>query len=263
MRVEDISDFFKLRKICENPYEVLRFRKVKDGSRRLTVKFNDGYRIFIQGGTDQYHTFHRIYLRDEYRIDQCDPKRMKCVIDLGANVGFFSTRMSTLAEKVICCEPVKSNLELIKINLDGRKNIEIVPKAVAGQRGFINLFRPSAERMSARYSMVFSAFSKGEDEFESVACITLDDLFDEHRIQTCDLLKIDIEGAEYETLYNTGNGTLNKIDRIAGEYHHLAGGHDACNMQALKKFLAKKGYRVETVPSKRKENMGLFFCQRP
>ena len=68
MRLEDIVDYYKLKKICENPYEILRFRKIKDENKQLAVKFRDGYKIFIQGGTDQYHTFHRVYLRDEYRI---------------------------------------------------------------------------------------------------------------------------------------------------------------------------------------------------
>lgn len=262
MRLEDIFDYFKLKKICENPYEVLRFRQVKNENKQLAVKFKDGYKIFIQGGTDQYHTFHRIYLRDEYRINQCDQNRMKCVIDLGANVGYFSTRMATFAEKVISCEPIKSNVEKIKVNRNGRKNIEIINKAVAGKKGFINMFKPNVDSWSCRYSMVFNVNSKGENEVESVKCITLDELFEEHKIMKCDLIKMDIEGAEYETLYNAGDHTLEKIIRIVGEYHHLDKDNEAHNIQALRKYLIKKGYRVETVPNRRKDYIGLFFCQK-
>ena len=53
MRLEDIVDYYKLKKICENPYEVLRFRKVKDEHKQLAVRFKDGYKIFLRGGTDQ------------------------------------------------------------------------------------------------------------------------------------------------------------------------------------------------------------------
>jgi len=262
MRLEDISDYYKLKKMCENPYEVLRFRKVKDENKQLTVKFKDGYRIFIQGGTDQYHTFHRVYLRDEYRVKQSENKRMECVIDLGANVGYFSTRMAAFAERVICCEPIKSNVEKIKMNRNGRKNIEIINKAVAGKKGLINMFKPSVNSWSCRYSMVFNVNSKSESEFESVECITLDELFEEYKINKCDLIKLDIEGAEYETLYNAGDHTLEKIKRIVGEYHHLDKENEAHNIEALEKYLIQKGYRVETLPNRRKDYIGLFFCQK-
>jgi FkbM family methyltransferase len=262
MRFKDISDYYKLRKICKNPYQVLNFRKVRDSNSQLTVKFKDGHKIFIQGGTDQYHTFHRIYLRDEYRVNQCGPERMKCVIDLGGNVGFFSTRMSTVAKKVICCEPIKSNLDFLKLNRNGRKNIEVVEKAVAGEKCFINMFKPNTENWSARYSMVFNVNSKDENEVESVECTTLDELFEEHQIKTCDLIKMDIEGAEYETLYNASDHVLDKIDRIVGEYHHLEKDNDSHNIQALKKYLGQKGYRVEVVPHRRIDYIGWFFCQK-
>jgi hypothetical protein len=38
MRFEDISDYYKLRKICKNPYQMLNFLKVKDSNSQLTVK---------------------------------------------------------------------------------------------------------------------------------------------------------------------------------------------------------------------------------
>jgi len=262
MRLEDIVDYYKLKKICENPREVLRFRKVKDENKQLAVRFKDGYRIFIQGGTDQYHTFHRIYLRDEYRINQYAQKKMKCVVDLGANVGYFSARMAACAERVICYEPVASNVEKAKINRNGRKNVEIVNKAVAGQSGFIKMFKPHAEGMSCRYSMIFHQYSKSENEFESVECITLDQLFEEHKILKCDLIKMDIEGAEYETLYNASDHTFDKINRIVGEYHFADENSKEHNIQSLKKHLTKKHYRVEAVSNRRKENLGLFFCEK-
>jgi FkbM family methyltransferase len=262
VRLEDVFDYYKLKQIAYNPYEVLRFRKVKDKNKHLTVKFIDGYKIFIQGGTDQYHTFHRVFLRDEYQINQCAQKKMKCVVDLGANVGYFSTRMAALAEKVICYEPIASNVEKIKMNRDGRQNIYIMNKAIAGKRGFINLFKPTVDGCCGRYSMIFNDNSKSENEFESVQCITLDELFDQHKIGKCDLIKMDIEGAEYETLYSASEETFKRIDRIVGEYHHFDKVNKENTIQSLKRYLIKKGYRVLALPKRRKGNIGLFFCER-
>jgi FkbM family methyltransferase len=262
MRLEDVFDYFKLKQIAYNPYEVVRFRKVKDENRLLTVKLKDGYKMFVQGGTDQYHTFHRVFLRDEYQINQCEDKKMECVIDLEANVGYLSIRMARLAERVISCEAIKANVEKLVMNRDGRQNIHIMNKAIAGKRGFINLFKPTVDGCCGRYSMIFNDNSKNENAFESVQCITLDELFDEHKIGKCDLVKMDIEGAEYETLYNASDETLKRIDRIVGEYHHFDKVNKENTIQSLKRYLIKKGYRVLALPKKRKGNIGLFFCER-
>ena len=187
---------------------------------------------------------------------------MRCVIDLGANVGYFSTRMASLAERVICCEPIASNVEKIELNRDGRRNIEIVHKAVAGKRGLIKMFKPQAESWSCRYSMIFHEYSKSESEFEQVECVTLDELFEEHKIETCDLMKMDIEGAEYETLYNASHNTFAKIDRIVGEYLFMDKESNKNNIQSLITYLIGQAYRVRTMPHKRKDNAGLFFCEK-
>jgi hypothetical protein len=124
------------------------------------------------------------------------------------------------------------------------------------------MFKPAVDMWSCRYSMVFNDNSMNVSEFMSVECITLDELFEEHKIDRCDLVKMDIEGAEYETLYNASDDTLGKIGRIVGEYHHLDKGNKGANIEALKKYLVEGGYQFDAMPNKRKDNIGLFFCKR-
>ena len=52
-----------------------------------------------------------------------------------------------------------------------------------------------------------------------VKCITLEDIFNEYKINQCDFLKMDCEGAEYDILLSTGGETLRKIKQINMEYH--------------------------------------------
>lgn len=51
----------------------------------------------------------------------------------------------------------------------------------------------------------------------NIPSVTLDDIFSTQAVDQCKLLKIDCEGMEYEILY--GAGVLNKIERLAGEFH--------------------------------------------
>jgi hypothetical protein len=47
--------------------------------------------------------------------------------------------------------------------------------------------------------------------------VTLDDIFAEHGLERCKLLKIDCEGSEHEILLSTG--VLPRVEHLAGEFH--------------------------------------------
>jgi FkbM family methyltransferase len=53
-----------------------------------------------------------------------------------------------------------------------------------------------------------------------VRCFTFDDLMDELGLARIDLLKLDIEGAEYEVLASIGDEKLASIGQIVVEFHH-------------------------------------------
>ena len=69
MRIEDIHNFFTLRQITSNPFEIIRFRKNRNIENLLEVQFLNGPPVYLRGGTRDFHLFHRIYLRDEYRVN--------------------------------------------------------------------------------------------------------------------------------------------------------------------------------------------------
>ena len=49
--------------------------------------------------------------------------------------------------------------------------------------------------------------------------MSLEHIFNQNKIQYCDFLKMDCEGAEFEILINTKKLVLKKIRLIAGELH--------------------------------------------
>ena len=82
-------------------------------------------------------------------------------------------------------------------------------KAVAGQSGEISLsFDPSD-------SFTTTATIFGEctniDKTIQVPCVTLSEIFEEHHLKRCDLLKMDCEGSEYSILYNCPPDYLERI----------------------------------------------------
>ncbi|MGD9230649.1 MAG: FkbM family methyltransferase, partial [Desulfobacterales bacterium] len=152
MRIEDISFYFMLRRMAENPWEIVRFRKKRKKEKILEVKMRDGCNLFIRGVYNDYHMFHRIFMRDEYHVSKIPPGSLKCVVDVGANVGMFSARVSAITHRVIAYEPFPENFAWLERNVASRRNVTPVCKAVAGEEGVLHLYRPVKDALSGVYS---------------------------------------------------------------------------------------------------------------
>jgi FkbM family methyltransferase len=115
------------------------------------------------------------------------------VLDIGANVGFFSILLSCLVGQtgyVIAVEPLPRNLSFINrhINLNKIENITVLPVAISNKKGVMK-FASSAHNSSAHLA---------EDGDLDVSVVTLDS-FDNFK-SPVSLVKIDVEGAEANVL---------------------------------------------------------------
>ena len=91
-----------------------------------------------------------------------------------------------------------------------------------------------------------------------VECVTLENIFDENHIVSCDLLKLDCEGAEYDILINANKEIFDKIKLISLEYHNIIN-HDG---HELKKFLETVGFVVKLVPDSHNNKYGFIYAQK-
>jgi len=262
MRREDVTDFFKLRRFTANPWEIVRFRKSQSSGEELQVRFLGEPPLWLEGGRADFHMFHRIFLRDEYRLGGVAASVLPCVIDLGANIGLFAARAAQIARRVLAFEPNPVNFARLARNTEERLQIAIEQRAVAGKPGSLRLYRPRGAGMSGSYSSFSTGNEQLSDEYDDVSAVTLDGIFADHEIETCSLLKIDIEGQEYEVLYATSDATLGRIQRIHGEYHNVNPATDDTRIEALEAFLAGKGFDIEVIPHRRKPNHGMFYAIR-
>lgn len=116
------------------------------------------------------------------------------VVDVGANVGYFTLIAAQLVGdtgKVWAFEPDPDAFELLRRNveLNGYKNVTLVPKALGSEPGKLKLFRHATNRGDHRI------YDPGDGrEAVEVEVTTLDHYFaDASRL---DLIKMDIQGAE-------------------------------------------------------------------
>jgi hypothetical protein len=78
-----------------------------------------------------------------------------------------------------------------------------------------------------------------------VDVLTLDELFSRFQFESCRLLKLDCEGAQYGILYAARAQTLAGIDEINMEYHVGINRH---RPEELSRFLRSHGFSVDCGP---------------
>jgi FkbM family methyltransferase len=123
-------------------------------------------------------------------------------VDLGANEGYFTVLASRLVGpkgRVISVEPQSRLQGVIQANLRANKceNVQLVKAVVSSktQRVFLQLTSDLNNGATSLFRRTKYPLRKEETQ-----SYTLVELFEAIGIDQCDLMKVDIEGAEYDAL---------------------------------------------------------------
>lgn len=263
MRPRDIADYVELRRIATNPWEVLRYRWRGRQDRDLTVDLRGASPLHLRGGLPDHHMFHRIFLADEYRLGRLAPGKWECVVDLGANVGVFSARVAPFARRVIAYEPVGENFAQLEKNSAGLDNVTIVHEAVSSEAGALRIYAPKNRAQTGVFSAhIDLGHGMVSDSYEEVDAVPLDEVFRKHDVGHCDLLKIDVEGQEYDILHAASHETFERIGRIHGEFHDVRPQDPRTRISHFSDFLRGRGFAVSVSPHRKKPNHGMFFARK-
>jgi len=142
----------------------------------------------------------------------------KTCVDLGSNIGVFTAYAATHFEKVLAFEASETTFALSNrfLKVNNVSNAKVYNLAAWSKSDeTLKVVKPSlaSTTESTGASVVYQA---KDEEFELVKTISLADIFKLANVDYIDYLKIDIEGAEYETLLNHD---LSNIGVIVGEIH--------------------------------------------
>ena len=167
-------------------------------------------------------------------------------VDIGANEGFFTVQAAKIvgnSGRVLAVEPQGRLQEVIRKNLElnGLTNVTLVRSAVSDRPGEAELhISPSTNTGSTGLSQS----TRYRVPQEAVPVNTLEGILDQHGIEKVDLMKMDIEGFEYEAL--TGAERLLKTKRIralALEMHPELMRGRGKEPERLETLLTNCGYR--------------------
>ena len=176
------------------------------------------------------------------------------VIDAGASIGLFTRYMLRKgAENIVCVEPDPRSVVALQDNYFNRSNIEVINKAITGHVGLLPLHFKDDNPIVSSLDTTYSEFSDlPHQEVVDVETVTLDMLYQHTGWDVIDLLKLDIEGSEYEALNNTSDDVLNATRRILLEYHW-----DNGRLEPISNRLLSLGFTCKVIQGG--ENGMLFF----
>jgi FkbM family methyltransferase len=192
----------------------IRFKINKQGHE---VFFPELVRIRPSPSSD-FSVFLQVFFTEQYLpvINFClfNKIEIKNIVDLGSNVGFTSIYFSKnfSAAKIYAIEPDQNNFIALKRNTSFLKNLTPINSAVWSHKTFLT---PSYKEEDD-WGKTFSVYT--EDSKDKIETITIDELIQIHSLETIDILKIDIEGAEKQ-VFESDLSFLIKTKVIAIEIH--------------------------------------------
>lgn len=148
-------------------------------------------------------------------------KKDLTIVDLGSNIGITNFYFKDFAKRLIAVEPSALHIETLKAMhaYNNMQNVEIYPYAISSQTGEQTFYHNTNTTM---FSLRGEVSDKGEKEV--VQTKTLKDLMKDLKIKHIDILKMDIEGSEYDLIVSDGFQSVCKnIDVILGEFHTWSG----------------------------------------
>lgn len=141
---------------------------------------------------------------DDGRFLLAAAKGAECIFDIGANAGYYALHFAkqfATVKKVHAFEPVPHTFHALTKNIAINQlgpSIVANNMALGQENGEVKFFIPA---FSGSCAASMQKLHPGEDNIEvSTAMSTLDEYCDNHQVSQIDLMKIDVEGAEFFVL---------------------------------------------------------------
>ena len=204
-------------------------KPVRSAAQKLGIKDHwlvaDGVGMTIHGDASCQSVPREI--TRNYHLDRIAFEPGDVAIDAGAYIGIVSIYLAKKwpGVRVIAVEPVPENVALLRRNLETNgvaDRVEVVEKAISSAG-----LRTTSLWGKEGGNLVLSEFNRVMEIERKAECITLRDLFKQHNVEQCKLLKMDIEGSEHAALLD--DDILDRVDYLSIEIHAV----DGYNSQTL------------------------------
>lgn len=228
-----IGIFLKLLKRSKNRFSLfLTYLKLKES----VIQTQTGEQVFVRPNGIDYWIYIENLVIDSYELFKLKKKKFKSVLDIGSNIGLFSVYAHSLwpKAKFINVEPNPASLVILQknFNLNNIRSTTIAKAVSNKDNQFIKLYFNENPAMAST--------KVGSGSAIKVKTISLKSLV--KLIEGPSLLKLDIEGAEYQLFTKENDIHFKKFNTILMELHDL---NSKNNSSHVIKYFHRIGFRVE------------------
>lgn len=141
------------------------------------------------------------------------------ILDCGGHIGTFAMFIKSVLPnaKIWSLEPVPANQDLFRKNmaLNQLNDVILVPFALYGSSGrfYIDLGGKQFDAVN------ITTVKPTHSEYIQIEALTLQQVLQENNLQIIDLLKMDIEGAEYNIFEHSLDTLNNSVRKLIMEFH--------------------------------------------
>lgn len=185
----------------------------------LNMEFN-GADLSLRIDDSDIRVFKQIFVDNEY--DSLNlPETAKTIIDLGANIGlsalFFIKKFPT--SRIVAVEPDAVNFSIMEKNLEKfSKSVSFLQAAIWPTDGEVSLVEEDDDHASLGAWGYRTEASNGNSGL-SVKAVAIPTIMKQYDMDFVDILKVDIEGAEYELFEKYYEDWIDKVGLIIIETH--------------------------------------------
>ncbi|MDX9971070.1 MAG: FkbM family methyltransferase [Candidatus Gracilibacteria bacterium] len=217
--------------------------------------------ILIRSDADA-SVYFEVFEDKEYSVLDPIIKNAKLpIIDIGAHTGMFSLYASILNDKVpiYAYEPDPENFKTLKSHFTDNRIFNVYPKnlAVSSITGQRVLFLKTD---SHNHSLISDENDEKEQKiFTSSISQILEKVKEMNDTDTCELLKLDAEGVEFEIFEKAEKRQIRAFNNIYMEYHEL---NENMRGEDIRRILEKSSFKTKILPSKYDSRFGFIFAKK-
>lgn len=175
----------------------------------------------IRNNTEPTFINYNEFFVDKIYSKFLEGKSFQTVVDVGANVGLWTEYIKNVANvnHVFMVEPNHVALKILNNSFANNSTITIVDSAMSDIDGELEFF---VNQENSTISSMLNEHKHGGGNFNisyKVNSVRFDTFMKMNGLTKIDLIKIDIEGAEYDLFNSMTEDDFDKIDNILVEYH--------------------------------------------